>query len=66
MACAGPWLCYNEILIGEEFFMDHISREEIITMLSFKGFTTDALIKKSDEELDNLYIEYIVLHEDYV
>jgi hypothetical protein len=66
MACAGPWLCYNVILIGEEFFMDHISREEIITMLSFKGFTTDALMKKSDEELDNLYIEYIVLAEDYV
>jgi len=66
MACAGPWLCYNEILIGEEFFMDHISRNDIILMLSMKGFTTDALIKKSDEELDNLYIEYIVLAEDYV
>jgi hypothetical protein len=24
------------------------------------------LMKKSDEELDNLYIEYIVLAEDYV
>ena len=35
-------------------------------MLSFKGFTTDTLNKKSDEELDNLYIEYIVLAEDYV
>ena len=46
--------------------MDHISRNDIILMLSMKGFTTDSLIKKSDEELDNLYIEYIVLEEDYV
>ena len=46
--------------------MDHISRQDIITMLSFKGFTTDSLVLKSDEELDNLYIEYIVLAEDYV
>jgi hypothetical protein len=46
--------------------MDHISRNDIILMLSMKGFTTDSLIKKSDEELDNLYIEYIVLAEDYV
>jgi|GEM_PF-4167365 len=46
--------------------MDHISRSDIILMLSMKGFTTDSLIKKSDEELDNLYIEYIVLAEDYV
>jgi hypothetical protein len=47
--------------------MDHISRSDIILMLSVKGyFTTDALMKKSDEELDNLYIEYIVLEEDYV
>ena len=46
--------------------MDHNSRSEIITMISFKVFTTDAMIKKSDEELDNLYIEYIVLAEDYV
>ena len=45
--------------------MDHISRSDIITMLSFKGFTTDTLNKKSDEELDTLYIEYIVLAEDY-
>jgi hypothetical protein len=59
-------MCYNGLLIGEEFFMDHISRSDIITMLSFKGFTTDALMKKSDEELDNLYIEYVVLAEDYV
>jgi len=46
--------------------MDHISRNDVILMLSFKGFTTDSLMKKSDEELDNLYIEYVVLHEDYV
>jgi hypothetical protein len=60
-------MCYNVILIGEEFFMDHISRNDIILMLSVKGyFTTDSLMKKSDEELDNLYIEYIVLAEDYV
>ena len=41
-------------------------RDDIIFMLSFKGFTTDALMMKSDEELDNLYIEYIILAEDYV
>jgi len=41
-------------------------RNDIIFMLSMKGFTTDALMLKSDEELDNLYIEYIILAEDYV
>ena len=47
--------------------MDHISRQDIMLMLSVKGyFSTDSLVKMSDEELDNLYIEYIVLHEDYV
>jgi hypothetical protein len=47
--------------------MDSISRSDIILMLSVKGyFTTDALMKMSDEVLDNLYIEYIVLEEDYV
>ncbi len=46
--------------------MDHISRQDIMLMLSVKGFTTDSLVKMSDEELDNLYIEYVVLHEDYV
>jgi hypothetical protein len=46
--------------------MDSISRKDIILMLSFKGFTTEKLMQKSDEELDNLYIEYVVLHEDYV
>jgi len=46
--------------------MDHISRMDIILMLSMKGFSSDSLIKKSDEELDNLYIEYIVLEEDYI
>ena len=60
-------MCYNGLLIGEEFFMDSISRSDIILMLSVKGyFTTDSLMKKSDEELYNLYIEYIVLEEDYV
>ena len=46
--------------------MDTISKQDIMLMLSMKGFTTDALLSKSDEELDNLYIEYIVLAEDYV
>ena len=46
--------------------MDHISRQDIMLMLSVKGyFSTDSLVKMSDEELDNLYIEYIVLAEDY-
>jgi hypothetical protein len=46
--------------------MDHISRQDIMLMLSVKGyFSTDSLAKMSDEELDNLYIEYIVLAEDY-
>ena len=43
--------------------MDTISRQELIFMLSFKGFTSDELSTKSDEELENLYIEYIVLEE---
>ena len=43
--------------------MDTISRSELIFMLSFKGFTSDELSTKSDEELENLYIEYIVLEE---
>lgn len=46
--------------------MDTISRDEIILMLSFKGFTTEYLMSKDDETLDNLYIEYIVCAEDYV
>ena len=46
--------------------MDHISRQDIMLMLSMKGFNSDSLVLKSDEELDNLYIEYIVLAEDYV
>jgi hypothetical protein len=45
--------------------MDHISRKDIILMLVCKGFNSDYLVSKSDEELDNLYIEYIVLAEDY-
>jgi hypothetical protein len=46
--------------------MDHISRQDIMLMLSMKGFSTDKLVTMSDETLDNLYIEYIVLAEDYV
>ncbi len=46
--------------------MDTISRQELIFMLSFKGFTSDELSTKTDEELDNLYIEYIVLEEVWV
>ena len=42
------------------------SRDELIFMLSFKGFTSDYLMTKDDETLENLYIEYIVLEEDYV
>jgi len=45
--------------------MDTINREGLILMLSFKGFTTDYLMTLSDETLDNLYIECIVLGEDY-
>lgn len=41
-------------------------RDELIEMLSYKGFTTDELMAKDDETLENLYIEYIVLAEDYV
>jgi hypothetical protein len=67
-------LCYNGSSIekGIKFMQtDEIRyikshRDDIIFMLSFKGFTTDALMLKSDEELDNLYIEYIILAEDYV
>ena len=46
--------------------MDTISRQELIFMLSFKGFTSDELSTKTDEELDNLYIEYIVLEDVWV
>lgn len=42
------------------------SRDELIFMLSFKGFTSDYLMTKDDETLENLYIEYIILEEDYV
>jgi hypothetical protein len=59
-------MCYNGLLIGQEFFMDTISKQDIMLMLSCKGFASDTLVKMSDEELDNLYIEYIVLAEDYV
>ena len=46
--------------------MESISRSDLILLLSFKGFTSDYLSKQNDETLDNLYIEYIVLEEDYV
>ncbi len=46
--------------------MDTISREDLIFMLSFKGWTSDELSLMDDETLDNLYIEYIVLENDYV
>ena len=42
------------------------SRAELIELLSYKGFTSDELSQKDDETLENLYIEYIVLAEDYV
>jgi hypothetical protein len=42
------------------------NRAELIELLSYKGFTTDYLMTKDDETLENLYIEYIVLAEDYV
>ena len=42
------------------------SRSELIELLSYKGFTTDKLMGFDDETLENLYIEYIVLAEDYV
>ena len=42
------------------------NREELIELLSYKGFTTDKLMSFDDETLENLYIEYIVLAEDYV
>lgn len=46
--------------------MNTISREDLIFMLSFKGWTSDELSLMDDETLDNLYIEYIVLENDYV
>lgn len=45
--------------------MDTIEREDLIFMLSFKGFTTDQLSKMDDETIDNLYIEHIVLNGEY-
>jgi hypothetical protein len=53
-------------LIIERKFMITKNREELIELLSYKGFTTDYLMTKDDETLENLYIEYIVLAEDYV
>jgi len=42
------------------------TRAEYIELLSYKGFTTDALMTFDNEKLENLYIEYIVLAEDYL
>jgi hypothetical protein len=42
------------------------TRADYIELLSYKGFTTDNLMKMDNEKLENLYIEYIVLAEDYV
>jgi hypothetical protein len=41
------------------------NRAELIELLSF-WFTTDKLMSFGDETLENLYIEYVVLAEDYV
>ena len=41
------------------------NRAELIELLSF-WFTTDKLMSFDDETLENLYIEYVVLAEDYV
>jgi hypothetical protein len=45
--------------------MDTIERQDLIFMLSFKGFTSDQLQKMDDETLDNLYIEHVVLCGEY-
>jgi hypothetical protein len=42
-----------------------MSREKLIDDLK-KYFSFSALEKKDHEELMNLYIEYVVLAEDYV
>ena len=42
-----------------------MSREELIGKLK-RYFSVFALEKKDHEELMNLYIEYVVLAEDYV
>lgn len=41
------------------------NRSELIELLSF-WFNTDKLVSFDDETLENLYIEYVVLAEDYV
>jgi len=51
---------------GRFNFNAEISREDLILMLSFKGWTSDELSLMDTETLDNLYIEYIVLENDYV
>jgi hypothetical protein len=42
-----------------------MSREDLIVKLK-KYFSVFSLEKKDHEELMNLYIEYVVLAEDYV
>ena len=45
--------------------MKQLDIDTIVFCLSFKGFTTDELEIMSYDELMNLYIEYVVLEEDY-
>ena len=42
------------------------TRADYIELLSYKGFTTDNLMKMDNETLENLYIEYVVCAEDYL
>ena len=60
-------LLYNGgVMISVGDIVNDQTRAEYIELLSFKGFTTDNLMKMDNEKLENLYIEYIVLAEDYV
>ena len=60
-------LLYNGgVMISVGDIVNDQTRAEYIELLSFKGFTTDYLMKMDNEKLENLYIEYIVLAEDYV
>ena len=45
--------------------MNQLDNDTMVFCLSFKGFTTDELELRSHDELMNLYIEYVVLEEDY-
>ena len=46
--------------------MEQLDNDTMVYLLSFKGFTTDELELMSHDDLMNLYIEYVVLEEDYV